>query len=341
MPGTTRRWVLARHIQGAPTPEDFRLEEQPLGELAEGRFLSRVILASVDPGTRSRLSGGDSYAGAMKIGEGMDGFCVAEVIESNNTNYAVGDLIAAGGGWREHFVSDGRGFIQKITDRRVPLGCWIGILGVPGLTAWFGMNRVGQAKAGETLLVTSAAGPVGATAGQIGKKLGLRVVGVAGGPKKCAWLKDEAGFDAVIDYKAEPDLTAAIRAACPEGVDILFDNVGNAMVDRGLPLMKLRGRVVVSGQVADYNVAMEDRVGLKHTDVFITHRVRMEGLVVFDDIRQFAVAQAQMADWIADGSLKFAIEEFDGLDRAAEAFCGLFRGENFGRRLVRVSEDPA
>ncbi len=341
MPGTTRRWVLARHIQGAPSPEDFTLEAQPLGELAEGRFLSRVILGSVDPGTRSRLSGGDSYAGAMKIGEGIDGFCVAEVIESKHPNFAVGDLIAAGGGWREHFVSDGRGFIQKITDRRVPLGCWIGILGVPGLTAWFGLNRVGQAKEGETLLVSSAAGPVGATAGQLAKKLGLRVVGIAGGAKKCAWLKDEAGFDAVIDYKAEPDLTAAIRAACPEGVDILFDNVGNEMVDRVLPLMKLRGRVVVSGQVADYNVPVEQRYGLKHTDVFITHRVRMEGLVVFDDIRQFAAAQSQMADWIADGSLKFAIEEFDGIESAADAFCGLFRGENFGRRLVRISGDPA
>ncbi len=341
MPGTTRRWVLARHIQGAPSPDDFTLEEQPLGELADGRFLSRVILSSVDPGTRSRLSGGDSYAGAMRIGEGIDGFCVAEVVESKNPNFAVGDLIAAGGGWREHFVSDGRGFIQKITDRRVPLGCWIGILGVPGLTAWFGMNRVAQAKEGETLLVTSAAGPVGATAGQIGKKLGMRVVGIAGGPKKCAWLKDEAGFDAVIDYKAESDLTAAIRAACPEGVDVLFDNVGNEMVDRVLPLMKLRGRVVVSGQVADYNVEPQDRVGLKNTSVFITHRVRMEGLVVFDDIRQFGAAQSQMADWIVDGSLKFAIEEFDGIESAAEAFCGLFRGENFGRRLVRVSQDPA
>ncbi len=341
MTTTTRRWVLARHVEGAPRPEDFRLETLPLPALEDGKFIARVILSSVDPGTRSRLSGGDSYAGAMKIGEGIDGFCVAQVVESRNPNYAPGDLIAAGGGWREHFVSDGRGFIQKITDRRVPLGCWIGILGVPGLTAWFGMHRVAQAKEGEVLLVSSAAGPVGATAGQIGKTLGMRVVGIAGGPKKCAWLKDEAGFDAVIDYKAEPDLTAAIKAACPGGVDVLFDNVGNEMVDRVLPLMKLRGRVVVSGQVADYNVPVEQRHGLKHTDVFITHRVRMEGLVVFDDIRQFAVAQSQMADWIADGSLKFAIEEFDGLESAAEAFCGLFRGENFGRRLVRVSEDPA
>jgi len=338
---TTRRWVLARHVQGAPTPEDFALEARPLPPPAEGRFNARIILHSVDPGMRSRLSGGDSYAGAMKIGEGVDGFCVAQVTESANPAFQPGDLIAAGGGWREHLVSDGRGYIQKITDRRVPLGAWIGVLGIPGMTAWFGLHRVAQAKAGETLLVTSAAGPVGATAGQIGKKLGMRVVGIAGGPKKCAWLLDEAGFDTVIDYKAESDLTAAIKAACPEGVDVLFDNVGNEMIDRVLPLMKLRGRVVVSGQVADYNVPAADRVGLKNTDVFITHRVRMEGLVVFDDIRQFAAAQSQLADWIADGALKIAIEEFDGLERAPEAFCGLFRGENFGRRLVRLQPDPA
>lgn len=341
MTRTTRRWVLARHVEGAPTPDDFALEERPLPPPADGRFIARIILHSVDPGMRSRLSGGDSYAGAMKIGEGVDGFCVAQVTESANPAFKPGELIAAGGGWREHLVSDGRGYIQKITDRRVPLGAWIGVLGIPGMTAWFGLHRVAQAQAGETLLVTSAAGPVGATAGQIGRKLGMRVVGIAGGPKKCAWLKDEAGFDAVIDYKAEPDLTAAIKAACPEGVDVLFDNVGNESVDRVLPLMKLRGRVVVSGQVADYNVPVDQRHGLKNTDVFITHRVRMEGLVVFDDIRQFAAAQGQLADWIADGSLKIAIEEFDGLESAPEAFCGLFRGENFGRRLVRLAPDPA
>ncbi len=342
---TTRRWVLARHVSGAPTPDDFRLETAELPDLAEGQFRARTILASVDPGMRSRLSGGDSYAGAMKIGEGIDGFAVAQVEESNNPGFAPGDLLAMGGGWREHLVSDGRGVIQKIPaewkPRGVPLGAWIGVLGVPGMTAWFGMHRLGQAKEGETLLVTSAAGPVGATAGQIGKKLGLRVIGVAGGAKKCAWLKDEAGFDEVIDYKAVPDLTAAIAAACPKGVDILFDNVGNESIDRVLPMMRLRGRVVVSGQVADYNVEAADRVGIKNTSVFITHRVRMEGLVVFDDLRGFPEAQATMAGWIADGSLKIAIEEFDGLETLPQAFCGLFRGENFGRRLARLSPDPA
>lgn len=341
----TRRWVLARHVDGAPTPQDFRLETAELPDLAEGQFIARTILASVDPGMRSRLSGGDSYAGAMKIGEGIDGFAVAQVTDSRNPGFAVGDVIAAGGGWREHVVSDGRGFIQKIpaewTARGVPLGAWIGVLGVPGMTAWFGLNRVGQAREGETLLVTSAAGPVGATAGQLGKALGMRVVGVAGGPRKCAWLKDEAGFDAVIDYKAEPDLTAAIAAACPKGVDVLFDNVGNESVDRVLPLMRLRGRVVVSGQVADYNIEPASRYGLKNTAVFITHRVRMEGLVVFDDLRQFPEAQAVIAGRIADGALKIAIEEFDGVENFPEAFCGLFRGENFGRRLVRLAPDPS
>lgn len=337
----TRRWVLRRHVDGAPTPDDFALESQTLPPLEEGRFLARVILSSVDPGMRSRLSGGDSYAGAMKIGEGVDGFSVSQVIESRNPGYAVGDLIAAGGGWREHLVSDGRGYIQKITDRRVPLGAWIGVLGIPGMTAWFGLNRVAQAKAGETLLVTSAAGPVGATAGQIGKKLGMRVVGIAGGARKCAWLKDECGFDEVIDYKAERVLSAPIAKACPEGVDVLFDNVGNAMIDTVLPFMKMRGRIVVSGQVGDYNHTGAAISTIRNTTPFITHRVRMEGLVVFDDIRQFPAAQSQLADWIADGSLKIAIEEFKGLEAAPEAFSGLFRGENFGRRLVRLAPDPA
>lgn len=341
MSGTTRSWTLARHVDGAPSPDDFAVAEMPIPALEDGQFLARTIWASVDPGMRSTLSGGDSYSAATPLGSVIDGFSVAEVLESRNPNYAAGDLIAAGGGWREHILSNGRGFFQKIADRRVPLGCWIGVLGVPGLTAWFGMHRVAQAKEGETLLVTSAAGPVGATAGQIGKKLGMYVVGIAGGPKKCAWLKDEAGFDAVIDYKAEEDLDEAIKLACPDGVDVLFDNVGNAMIERVLPIMRMRGRIVVSGKVADYNTPVDQRPGLKHTDVFITHRVRMEGLVVFDDIRGFAAAQSQMADWIVDGSLKFAIEPFQGFDALPQAFCGLFRGENFGRRLVQLAPEPA
>lgn len=339
MTGTMRRIVLARPIMGAPAAADFRLEETQIPALGEGQFLIRTIFSSVDPGTRSRLGGASSYAAALKPGEVIDGFNVGQVIESRNEKFEEGAVLAFGGGWADHAVSNGRGFLQRIPREGAPLSAWIGVLGVPGLTAWFGLHRVAALKEGETVLVTSAAGPVGATAGQIAKLRGAgRVVGVAGGPVKCAWLKDEAGFDAVIDYKAAADLRAALRDACPEGVDILFDNVGAAMIDRVLPLMKPGGRIVVSGQVADYN--NPDPPGLKQTSLFITARLRMEGLVVFDDMRQFPEAQTQMAAWIAAGDLKYREERFDGIEALPGAFAGLFTGESFGRRIVRLGPDP-
>ncbi|MGE3251876.1 MAG: NADP-dependent oxidoreductase [Hyphomonadaceae bacterium] len=334
-----RRIVLARPIEGAPSPEDFRLEEAPLPEVGDGQFLARTIFSSVDPGTRSRLGGVGSYAAALKPGEVIDGFNVGQIVESRNEKFKTGEVLAFGGGWADHAISNGRGFLQRIPRSDVPLSIWIGILGVPGLTAWFGLRRVAQLKEGETVLVTSAAGPVGATAGQIAKLRGAaRIIGVAGGPVKCAWLKDEAGFDEVIDYKASTDLAADLRAAAPEGVDVLFDNVGNAMIDRVIPLMKRGGRIVVSGQVADYN--NPDPPGLKRTSFFITSRLRMEGLVVFDDMRQFPEAQAQMADWIAAGTLKYREERFEGIEALPAAFAGLFTGESFGRRIVRLGPDP-
>ncbi|MDX2233652.1 MAG: NADP-dependent oxidoreductase, partial [Hyphomonadaceae bacterium] len=241
-------------------------------------------------------------------------------------------------GWCDHVVSDGKGYLQRITDPRPPLTAWIGVLGVPGMTAWFGLHRVAAVKDGETLLVTSAAGPVGASAGQIGAKAGMRVIGVAGGAEKCAWLIREAGFHHAIDRHAVPDLAAAVADLAPKGVDVLFDNVGAETIDAVLPLMRPRGRIVVSGQVADYSRAPSARPGLTHTDRFITHRLRMEGLVVFDDIRGFPEAQATMAGWIAEGSFVFREERFKGLDAMPEAFCGLFESSSaFGRRIVDIA----
>jgi hypothetical protein len=332
-----RRIVLDKPIAGPPQPDDFRLVEEDLAPLADGQVLFRVLHASVDPGVRSRLSGGDSYSAALKPGETIDGFSIAEVAESRHEKWRLGDRAALAAGWCDHFVSDGKGYLQKIADHRVPLTAWIGVLGVPGLTAWFGLHRVASIREGETLLVTSAAGPVGATAGQIAKQRGLKVIGVAGGAEKCAWL-DAAGFDTVIDRHAAPDLAAAIRDAAPKGVDVLFDNVGNAMVDLVLPSMRPRGRIVVSGQVADYSTPLDRRPGLKNTDRFITHRLRMEGLVVFDDIRAFPEAQTQMADWIVEGKLKLREERFAGLDAMPAAFCELFASNAaFGRRIVDIA----
>lgn len=336
---TQRRIVLTGAIEGAPKASDFRLEEKPLPETGENQALVRVIYCSVDPGTRSRLSGVGSYAAGLKAGDVVDGFCVGEIIESRNPRYAEGDLVALGGGWADHVLFGGRGFIQKIPHRRLPLSVWIGILGIPGMTAWFGLKRVGQLKEGDRVLATSTAGPVGATAAQLAKLMGAsHVVGVAGGPEKCAWVRDVVKADAVVDYKNE-DLEAGLRAASKEGYDILFDNVGSAMMSTVLPMMLMGGRIVVSGQTADYNLPGGEGPGLQHTSLFITQRLRMEGLVVFDDMKGFADAQAQMSDWIEAGKLAYREERFAGLEKAPEAFTGLFTGASFGRRIIEVSSE--
>ena len=341
-PSTSRRIVLAVQAVGVPTPETFRVEEVALPALSEGQVLTRTLYCSADPGTRSRLSSGASYAPPLRIGDPIDGFAIGEVIESANARFAVGDIVATGGGWAEHAIFPGRGYIQKIPHRRLPLSYWIGVLGVPGMTAWFGLKRVATLKAGDRVLVTSAAGPVGATAAQIARGLGAsRVVGTASGADKAAWLRDEAGLDAIIDYKTTADLVADLKAASPDGYDVLFDNVGNAMIDRVLPLMRPGGRIVVSGQVADYNTPLAETPGITNTRLFISHRLRMEGLVVFDDLKGFAAAQDELGGWIEAGDVKVREERYAGLDAAPAAFIDLFtNAEAFGRRIVDVGGAP-
>ena len=329
------RIVLVRHIEGVPSPQDFRIERVAIPELAEGQFLAKNHFVSCDPGTRSRLSPGASYAPPLAVGAPVDGFCVGEVIASRNAKFAVGETVALSG-WATHVVSNGRGFCLKVPDLNVPESLWIGLLGVPGMTAWFGLKRVAGLKSGDRVLVTSAAGPVGATAGQLAKLWGAsEVVGIAGGAEKCAWLTEVAGFDRAIDYKAS-DFEAVFAEASGAGWDVMFDNVGNAMIDRALPVMNMRGRIVVSGQVADYNTPIERVPGLKNTAQFIAKRLRMEGLVVFDDLAGFAAAQAELAGLISAGAVVYREEVFEGLASLPAAFCGLFSGASFGRRLVRV-----
>jgi len=299
------------------------------------------VFNSVAPCTRSGWPGGDSYAGSWPLGKPIDGLSVGIVGASETADYPVGTKVFCAGGWRTHTIQTGKGFIGKIPDTvPLPLSLWIGVLGVPGLTAWFGLKSVAKFSEGDRVLVTSAAGPVGATAGQLAKANGAaQVVGVAGSDAKCAWLTEEAGFDHAINYKTVPDLDAAISEVMPEGVDLLFDNVGNAMINRVLPKMRLNGRICVSGQVADYNLSPEDTPGIVNTKPFITHRVLMQGLVVFDFAREFPVALNEMATLIGSGQLKLKEERFDGIATMPEAFCGLFRGENFGRRVVQVGQE--
>jgi len=337
--------TLARPVDGVPSQQDFNLETREISALyasqalADGQVLVRNFIASVDPGMRSILSGGDSYAQALKPGSVISGATVGVIAESNHPKFSAGDVVSGGFGWTEMAVSDGRGLL-KLTDKRVPYSCHIGILGVPGLTAFFGLERIAQLKDGETLLVTSAAGTVGATAGQLAKLKGCHVTGIAGSDDKCAWLKNACGFDEVINYKAVDDLDAAIAKACPDGIDVLFDNVGNTMIDRVIPKMKMGGRIVVSGQVADYNKRPEEVPGIHNTSAFITHRLRMEGLVVYDDYRDFPRAKEAMINHIVNGDLSYREHVSQGIENMPEAFISLFTGESFGRRLVQLGDIP-
>lgn len=333
--------TLKNYCAGAPKLDDFELDVTARPTPKEGQFIVRHIYNSVDPGTRSRLSGGDSYAAALPLGTPIDGFSVGCVEDSRNADFPDGTKVYCAGGWRTHTVQNGRGFIGKIPqDIDLPLSLWIGILGVPGLTAWFGLKSVANFRPGDHVLITSAGGPVGATAGQLARLWGAsKIVGVAGSEEKGRWLTEQAGFDHFINYKTTPDLDAAIQQALPDGVDILFDNVGNDMINRVLPMMRMQGRICVSGQVADYNSDPDDRPGIVNTLPFITHRVRMQGLVVFDFMREFDAALRDMAAFIAEGRLKYLEEKFDGIEQMPEAFCGLFRGENMGRRVVKIGEE--
>ncbi len=350
-----RRVILRQPLGGLPSPADFAVEPCEVAQPGQGQFLVRNLYASVDPGTRARMSPGVSYTVPLKAGEMVSSFALGQVVESRHPDWAAGDWLVHASGWSEYHLSGGKGYLQKLDPAcareagGVPLSCWIGVLGIPGMTAWFGINRVGALKAGERVLVSSAAGAVGASAGQIARLHGAaHVTGIAGGERKCGWLRDQAGFDAVIDYKAvraaasdENDyrerLRAALAQAQPEGFDVFFDNVGNRLIDTVIPQMRTHGRIVISGTVADYNTPADQMPGLFNTRHFIAQRLRMEGILVFDDRPGFAQAQARMADWIAQGRLAWREERFEGIERMPEAFIGLFTGENFGRRIVQLA----
>ena len=331
-----RRVVLAAHIAGLPRESDFAIDSVDQAPPAEGEVLVRNHFVSVDPGMRGRLSGKTSYAPPVPLGGVVGSATVGRVIASRNPAFAEGDWVAGAFGWQEMGLSNGRG-LRRVPGGPIPPSAQIGVLGIPGLTAYFGLLDIGAPETGETVLVSTAAGAVGSAVGQIARIKGARTVGISGGPAKCRWLVDELGFDAAIDRLAEPDIAAAVARECPDGVDVFFDNVGNALVDAVLPLMRLHGRIVISGQTADYNLKPEERVGLKNTRAFITHRLKMQGLVVFDYAGDFPLAWAELTGWILDGRLRYREDIVDGLEALPGAFVGLFQGENFGRKLARLT----
>jgi NADPH-dependent curcumin reductase CurA len=332
-----RRYVLASRPTGLPTPDNFRIDEVQLPELKPGQVLVQNKFISVDPGMRGRMSQTASYVASLAIGDPLGLAAAGKVLESRDPSIKTGDWVATYLGWQTHGVVDAAA-ARRITDLRLSPSTSIGVLGIPGLTAYFGMLDIAQPKTGETAVITSAAGGVGSIAAQVAKIRGCRVVGIAGGPDKCRWLTEELGLDAAIDYRAEPDLSAAIAARCPNGVDIHFENVGNAFVEAVLGNMNRAGRLIISGNTADYNVPAAQRAAIRNTSRIITHRLTIRGLVAFDYADRFPAALAELTEWIIAGRLKYREDIARGFERLPQTFIGLFKGENFGRQIVEIEQ---
>lgn len=327
--------LLAARPVGAPKQSDFELRTAELPALAEGQILVRSAFVSVDPYMRSRMTGRKTYIDPLQVGAVVEGGAVGHVVESKFPGLEPGDAVLGMWGWQSMAVTGGRQ-VQKLDTTQGPLSAFLGVLGMPGMTAYFGLLEIAHPKAGETVFVSGAAGAVGALVGQIAKLKGCRAVGSAGSPEKVDYLLKECGFDAAFDYHT-PDLPAAVKAACPDGVDVFFDNVGGALSDAVMLQMNERGRISVCGQIEHYN-ATETPMGPRLMFQFITKRLRAEGFIVSDFYKRHAEARAEIAGWIREDKVSYRETITDGIANTPAAFMGLFTGENTGKQLVRVLE---
>ncbi|MBD5634085.1 MAG: NADP-dependent oxidoreductase [Candidatus Eremiobacteraeota bacterium] len=338
LPSHNRRVLLASRPKGEPTADNFKLDEVPVRALQTGEVLLRTIYLSLDPYMRGRMSDAKSYAAPVEVGGVMVGGTVGEVVASEADGFAVGDLVQAYSGWQEYEISNGTG-LRKI-DRSAPISTAVGVLGMPGMTAYTGLLEIGKPKPGETVVVAAATGPVGSLVGQIAKLKGCTVVGVAGGAEKCAYAERELGFDACIDHRA-PDFPARLRAAVPAGIDVYFENVGGAVREAVIPLLNPFSRVPVFGLIAWYNATSfpgDDKLPMLMRTV-LSNRVTIRGFIVSDFAALHGAFQRDVGKWLSDGRIVYREDIVEGLERAPAAFIGLLRGENFGKLVVRVSPD--
>jgi NADPH-dependent curcumin reductase len=338
LPSSYRRVVLANRPAGEPQESDFRVESVPMPSLGPGQVLVRVVYLSLDPYMRGRMRAEKSYAPPIGIGETMVGGTIGEVVQSMHPAFKAGDFVEDRLGWQEYAATSGAG-LRKVDPALAPISTANGVLGMPGLTAWFGLFDIGQPKPGETVVVSAASGAVGQVVGQLAKMAGSRVVGIAGGAKKCAFIKADLGFDAAVDYKAANDLDGALTAACPDGVDVYFENVGGPIGDAVTRAMNGWGRIALCGSISQYNTASAELVP-RLPAFFVGRRVTMRGFIVSDYVTRFDHARRLMGDMVRSGRLKYREDIVQGLENAPRAFIGLLRGENFGKLQVQVGADP-
>ncbi|WP_299197396.1 NADP-dependent oxidoreductase [uncultured Tateyamaria sp.] len=332
---TNRQIVVASLPQGALGPEHFELQEAAMSALQDGEVLLRTILMSIDAANRSWMQGA-TYRDAVNAGDPMPTYSICEVMESKSPRIGPGDIVAAESVWADHVIRPAHK-LQKLPKIQ-PLSHLLSVYGIAGKTAFHGLMQIGQPLAGETIVVSAAAGSVGGYVGQIGKALGCRVVGIAGGPEKCAFVTDNLGFDACIDYRAG-GVFKALKAACPNGIDVYFDNVGGDILEATLALMNERGRVVCCGAISQYDTT--NPTGPRNLPgVVVVKRLRMEGFIVMDFARDDAKATRALQAWVQQGKIKVTEDIVEGLENAPKALIGLLNGDNIGKRMVRVGADP-
>jgi len=332
---TNHQFRLAARPVGLLKRSDFKYTEEPVRDLNAGEVLVKVNYISLDPAMRGWMNEGRSYVPPVGIGEVMRAGAAGHVVASKNDRFAVGDTVTGGLGVQEYAISDGAGLI-KVDTKGAPLPVFIGTLGMPGMTAYFGLLEVGQPKAGETVVVSAAAGAVGSVVGQIAKIKGCRAIGIAGGAEKCRYVVDELGFDAAIDYKHEP-VFEALRKHCPKGIDVYFDNVGGEILDAALALLTRGARVPLCGAISQYN--SKGAEGPKNYLSLLINRARMEGFIVFDFASRYQEAAVQMAGWLMAGKLKSREHIVPGLETFPDTLLKLFSGENKGKLVLKVADE--
>jgi NADPH-dependent curcumin reductase CurA len=337
-----RQVLLASRPTGEPTPDNFRLVEAEAPRPGPDQMLLCTTYLSLDPYMRGRMNAGRSYARPVEVGEVMEGRAVAEVVESNLLGYQTGDVVFAPTGWQEYALSDGRE-VRKLDPSVGPASYALGVLGMPGLTAYVGLLTIGQPRPGETVVVAAASGAVGSLVGQIARIKGCRAVGIAGGERKCRHVTEALGFDACLDHRA-PGLPERLKEACPAGIDVYFENVGGPVFDAVLPLLNPFARVPVCGLIAHYN-ATEPPPGPDRVPALmmmtLVKRLTFRGFIVSDFAAQFPQFLADMSAWLREGKVKYREDVTDGLENAPRELIGLLKGENFGKKIIRVGPAPA
>jgi NADPH-dependent curcumin reductase len=328
-----KRVVMASRPAGWVTESNFRIETAPAAKPKDGEILVKNLWLSLDPYMRGRMNDTKSYAAKQEIGEVMIGGGVGEVVESRNPNFAVGDKVVGMLGWQHYACSSGVG-LNKIDASRAPMSAFLGVLGMPGVTAWIGLLDICQPKAGETVVVSAASGAVGSVVGQIAKLKGARAVGIAGGKAKCDYVVNELGFDACVDYKAGR-LNEDLKAAAPKGIDCYFENVGGEILDAVLRQMNAFSRIAVCGLISQYNAT--EAYGVKTFQSILTNRIKVQGFIVSDRMELWGKALPELIGWVAGGKIKYRETVAHGLENAPKAFIGLLKGENFGKQLVKIA----